>query len=79
MAYPMDRSEYINIAKQEEEEWLQEHDQYVREKAIDEFISNVLAELNDIANDNDYYFDKDNADFVSNVLFGQFEKLKEKK
>lgn len=36
---------------------------------LEKFIKNVLTRLNELAEDSEYYFDKDNANFVSSVMY----------
>ena len=49
-----------------------------RADCLEEFVKNVLYELNGIAEDESYYFDKDNANLVSSVMYSHLEQLKEK-
>lgn len=47
--------------------------------ANDEFAKSVLAELNKIAEDDGYSFNKDHLNLVSSVMYLQIEMLKENK
>lgn len=60
-----------------EEEEKKENDIII--DATERFINRVLCELNNIAEEDGYYFNKDNANLVSTVLYGQLEQLKEQK
>ena len=51
----------------------------IRADCLEEFVKNVLYELNGIAEDESYYFDKDNANLVSSVMYSHLEQLKEQK
>lgn len=64
------------ITNEEYQELIKKLDGHDAE-VIKKFINNVLTELNGIAEDNEYYFDKDNVNFVSTIMYGQLEVLKE--
>lgn len=57
-------------------DWLDKYDKQIRADIINVLSSIVLEELKEIANDEDYYFDKDNLSLVSSVILTNAEKIK---
>ena len=57
-------------------DWLDKYDKPIRADTINVLSSIVLEELKEIANDEDYYFDKDNLSLVSSVILTNAEKIK---
>lgn len=57
-------------------DWLDKYDKQIRADTINVLSSIVLEELKEIANDEDYYFDKDNLSLVSSVILTNAEKIK---
>lgn len=57
-------------------DWLDKYDKQIRADTINVLSSIVLEELKEIANDEAYYFDKDNLSLVSSVILTNAEKIK---